>query len=491
MKRWIQLAARMYPRAWRERYGDEFEGLLEDYNPGLWEFINVLGGALKMQITNGSLYWKAMAAMAVLGAVVAAVTAFSLPKRYQSTAVLSVPGSNGAPLSEVEGVARIVFSRGNLSAVICNPKFDLYQDVRNRLTLEDAIGEMQRNARISFLPPAAAGTAGSTAIKISFEYPDKAQSQAVSAELASEVVSVLNRNDTERQRMWKSTWPHEPPPAPRAPAALLDAASQPAKPLSPNVFALTLAGIAGGAAAGALAVFGVKKRKQALAYAAFGMGGAVLALAVAYMIPTRYTSTAVMLLRPAWFPERDSGKAIDAGREERFKAAIEDVSSAKTLAGVIQKLNLYPTLRAHKPLEDAVETMRTRDLILRRLPPTAGMTPAEDALGISFSYSDKYLAQKTVVEIIGRLTVSHFTQERVIVDKAGENSELANLFERGLGDQLELLDPASLPQNPVSPNRLLIVIAGMAIGLLLCALTPKISRKVRQRRTSVISLDAA
>ena len=68
----MELAARLYPRAWRERYSDEFEALLEDYNPGWREFANVFGGAIKMQVMNGSLYWKAMAAMAVAGAVVGA-----------------------------------------------------------------------------------------------------------------------------------------------------------------------------------------------------------------------------------------------------------------------------------------------------------------------------------------------------------------------------------------------------------------------------------
>ena len=48
MSRWIELAAKFYPAKWRERYGTEFQALLEDLNPGWREFLNVLGGALKM-----------------------------------------------------------------------------------------------------------------------------------------------------------------------------------------------------------------------------------------------------------------------------------------------------------------------------------------------------------------------------------------------------------------------------------------------------------
>jgi hypothetical protein len=30
MRRWISLAGKLHPRAWRERYGDEFDALLKD-----------------------------------------------------------------------------------------------------------------------------------------------------------------------------------------------------------------------------------------------------------------------------------------------------------------------------------------------------------------------------------------------------------------------------------------------------------------------------
>ena len=47
-------------------------------------------------------------------------------------------------------------------------------------------------------------------------------------------------------------------------------------------------------------------------------------------------------------------------------------------------------------------------------------------------------------------------------------SEIATSLEnRGQGERLQLLDPASLPERPVKPNRPVIVAAGAAIGLLL------------------------
>jgi hypothetical protein len=78
MRRWILLAANLYPRAWRERYGEEFQALLEDVNPGWRELADVMGGALKMQITHGITPLKTIAALAVAGMIAEAGLALGL-----------------------------------------------------------------------------------------------------------------------------------------------------------------------------------------------------------------------------------------------------------------------------------------------------------------------------------------------------------------------------------------------------------------------------
>jgi len=67
MRRAIQLAANLYPQGWRERYGEEFDALLEDVKPGWKQFTDVLRGALKMQMTNATIYWKLAGALAIAG----------------------------------------------------------------------------------------------------------------------------------------------------------------------------------------------------------------------------------------------------------------------------------------------------------------------------------------------------------------------------------------------------------------------------------------
>jgi hypothetical protein len=71
MRRWIDLAASLYPRSWREEYGEEFSGLLEEVQPTWRVFGNVLRGAISMQLTRNTNWLKVAGAMAAAGAVVA------------------------------------------------------------------------------------------------------------------------------------------------------------------------------------------------------------------------------------------------------------------------------------------------------------------------------------------------------------------------------------------------------------------------------------
>jgi hypothetical protein len=50
MKRLIRLAAKLYPRNWRDRYGEEFAALLDDIHPAGRVAFDVLTGATLMQI---------------------------------------------------------------------------------------------------------------------------------------------------------------------------------------------------------------------------------------------------------------------------------------------------------------------------------------------------------------------------------------------------------------------------------------------------------
>ncbi|HXE63515.1 MAG TPA: hypothetical protein VN519_08230, partial [Bryobacteraceae bacterium] len=70
MRRWIGLAALLYPRNWRAEFGEEFRAVLDDVKPGWRVFGNVLRGAIEMRMMNGSNWAKLVAAMAIAGSIV-------------------------------------------------------------------------------------------------------------------------------------------------------------------------------------------------------------------------------------------------------------------------------------------------------------------------------------------------------------------------------------------------------------------------------------
>jgi hypothetical protein len=50
MRWWIAFAAKLYPRRWRQRYGAEFDALMEDVDADWRELANVMGGAQRLEI---------------------------------------------------------------------------------------------------------------------------------------------------------------------------------------------------------------------------------------------------------------------------------------------------------------------------------------------------------------------------------------------------------------------------------------------------------
>jgi hypothetical protein len=83
MKRIILFLARLYPGAWRSRYGAEYEALLEDRSLHVADVFDVLWGAVTMQMTSGSSV-RIVVPSIVLGVIAAVAVAFTLPARYEA-----------------------------------------------------------------------------------------------------------------------------------------------------------------------------------------------------------------------------------------------------------------------------------------------------------------------------------------------------------------------------------------------------------------------
>ena len=85
------MAARLYPSRWRQRYGAEFDALLEDTRPTLKNTLDVAWGALEMHMNNLT-FSKLAVLCGVTGAIVAAAMAVRMPDKYVSEAIIRVSG---------------------------------------------------------------------------------------------------------------------------------------------------------------------------------------------------------------------------------------------------------------------------------------------------------------------------------------------------------------------------------------------------------------
>jgi hypothetical protein len=192
MKRWIRWAARLYPAAWRMRYGGEFDALLDDAGLQWSDLADVVRGAAKARMTTMISYKKVVLLAGLAGAVMAGAIAFSIHNVYVCSAslmLLSPANESGSKLAKTELLQQIAqltretFSRDNLIALINSPRLDLYPQERARYPVADiAEGTMRR--KIHVIPNGGDGRV--QAFRIVFEYPDRVKALAVVDELVDE-----------------------------------------------------------------------------------------------------------------------------------------------------------------------------------------------------------------------------------------------------------------------------------------------------------------
>jgi hypothetical protein len=97
MKHLIRTFARLYPGAWRRRYGDEFEALLEDSGATWRGALDVLRGALMMHLNTRSSI-KIVVLATFIGLLVGAAASFLSPAGYSAGVafLITVPKGGNA-----------------------------------------------------------------------------------------------------------------------------------------------------------------------------------------------------------------------------------------------------------------------------------------------------------------------------------------------------------------------------------------------------------
>ena len=130
--------------------------------------------------------------------------------------------------------------------------------------------------------------------------------------------------------------------------------------------------------------------------------GLVLATVLAYLINDTFVSHALIRIVPQQVPENLVQTAVNQQLADRINAMAETIESRNSLQSIITTYGLYRNELKSEPLDDVVDLMRRKI----KIQPTEGVTNVNGrnlpAFQVSFSYENRYLAQKVCNELVGR-----------------------------------------------------------------------------------------
>jgi hypothetical protein len=217
MRRIMKFLGRLYPSAWRNRYGAEFEALLEDHTPRVQDLFDVLSAALKMRVPLQSLL-RIVIPCGLAGSLVALVISSSTPPRYVSETVMQVRSRLDSRICEdqsdlpmelrgpsqgvcdvpaqsvdksVRDLIRPAFDRNFLASLI--EEKNLYSRERASLPLDQVVDKMQ--ASIHLTPVKGSRVDSSARVyDIRFEYSDPQVAQQINGILVSHAINTTLRS---------------------------------------------------------------------------------------------------------------------------------------------------------------------------------------------------------------------------------------------------------------------------------------------------------
>ncbi len=168
-----------------------------------------------------------------------------------------------------------------------------------------------------------------------------------------------------------------------------------------------------------------------------------------------------------------------ANMETRFKPQHPDIISTKQLirdleAEVAARSEMVPGLKPVVQLMDPAQRKRLESLRAEMLMIDLQIADKEQRrrrLADQIGHYDQRIAAVPARESeLASLTRDYETLQKVYADllsKREQSKVAANLERRQIGEHFSVLDPARLPETPFSPNRPLLLLAGLAAGLAL------------------------
>ena len=473
MKRLTRFLLWLYPPAWRERYRDELEALIEDSAPGWRAIPDLLKEAIRMHLTTWS-FAKLASVLGLAGLIAGALISGFIPPTYVSSAAMQItPPSGSTDLSPAAAnqrqTARLmqmendILSRTSLSGIINDPRLDLYASERESTPLEDVIERMRRqDLRIIHDSP--------STFSISFRYPDRLKARQTVQMLITRFQDenlLRARADGDQARAGAYIGDRlqvlDPPTLPMAPPIpYLRADWRDLVPV-PSWFKAVWLGLAIAALLAGAAKLFLTMWPFGLKTGIAGIAGLAAAALIFPLIPSAYVSQAALEMVPAEVPETRDASTINQVLTERLARMRSEILSRTYLSIVIQDphLFLYSAARKTIPLEDVIERMRYEDLRIGIASAPGSLSPT---LTVSFRYPDRYKAEQTVQAIMNR-----FLDADSVTQRFQEAARKSEPIPRFAGFNLDVLDPPSSPVQPAKPNRYVFGAFGVAAGVMLAA----------------------
>jgi len=142
--------------------------------------------------------------------------------------------------------------------------------------------------------------------------------------------------------------------------------------------------------------------------------GLVVSVCIAFFWPDTYVSTAMMQITPQQISPRLVAADYVNPMLDQLNQMQQEILSRGQLSELILKpsLNLYPKQRKIKPLDDIVEQMRNRDIVIQMVDLSGRAAdpskPYSSAFTISFRYPDRYIAQAVVRELTSKFIEQNY-----------------------------------------------------------------------------------
>jgi protein tyrosine kinase modulator len=438
--------------------------------------------------------------------VIAVVAAFLWPDTFVSTATMRitpqqvperlVPSNISTQMAQrLTAMQQEIESRTNLQELIQRPSLNLYPTERQRLPMLDVIEEMRKGIKITMLegPETQGPQHLASAFQISFAYSDRYKAQAVVRELVSKFIE-QNANVLRTQADMTTSFLSDQLKSAKEDVARLDAEMTKFKMANAgrlpeqlqsneeavNTLRMQLLSVNDGLGRDAqdkmMLETQLENLKQESAFISSNLGQSSSAQTVKnerliqlnkMILDTETQLTAYRQVYKEDHPDVQSMEArLRVLKKERDNLEKEQTTEASAKAGqkqidpkVAQTLETIRLQIASAQAQIQARSMQMEQRVRQQKQLQEEIAAYQARIEASPVNEQRYAA-----------LIRDYQLAKANYDDMAKKTEISetasNLEARKAGENLEVLDPASLPDQPSKPNRLMIAGVGTGLGLL-------------------------